>query len=126
MTNWKEVEGNDEEIRPYVRNRNSGSQEKFETLVMAGLTIAEFPELQVGLTMMSPYFQLEDDEQGIGFSPFYYYSVIVGQWKHKSHRHQWYGNDKGECAEQYLPVYHRGLCGSPLRHRPQQHSLRIV
>lgn len=77
ITNWKEVGGNDEEIRPYVRNRNSGSQEKFETLVMPGLKIAEFPELQVGLTMMSPYYQLEDDKQGIGFSPFYYYSVIV-------------------------------------------------
>lgn len=77
ITNWKEVGGNDEEIRPYVRNRNSGSQEKFETMVMNGLTIAEFPELQVGLTMMSPYYQLEEDKQGIGFSPFYYYSVIV-------------------------------------------------
>lgn len=77
ITNWKEVGGNDKEIRPYVRNRNSGSQEKFETLVMEGLKIAEFPELQVGLTMMSPYYQLEDDKQGIGFSPFYYYSVIV-------------------------------------------------
>ncbi len=77
ITNWKEVGGKDEEIRPYVRNRNSGSQEKFETLVMTGLTIADFPELQVGLTMMSPYYQLEEDKQGIGFSPFYYYSVIV-------------------------------------------------
>lgn len=77
ITNWKEVGGSDEQIRPYVRNRNSGSQEKFETLVMEGLQIAEFPELQVGLTMMSPYYQLEDDKQGIGFSPFYYYSVIV-------------------------------------------------
>ncbi len=77
ITNWKEVGGNDEEIKPYVRNRNSGSQEKFETLVMDGLTIADFPELQVGLTMMSPYYQLEGDKQGIGFSPFYYYSVIV-------------------------------------------------
>ena len=27
--------------------------------------------------MMSPYYQLEEDKQGIGFSPFYYYSVIV-------------------------------------------------
>lgn len=77
ITNWKEVGGNDEEINPYVRNRNSGSQEKFETLVMDGLTIGDFPELQVGLTMMSPYYQLEEDKQGIGYSPFYYYSVIV-------------------------------------------------
>lgn len=27
--------------------------------------------------MMSPYYQLEEDTQGIGYSPFYYYSVIV-------------------------------------------------
>ncbi len=75
ITNWKEVGGNNEEIRPYVRNRNSGSQEKFETLVMDGLKIAEFPELQVGLTMMAPYYQLEEDKQGIGFSPFYYLNL---------------------------------------------------
>lgn len=84
ITNWKEVGGNDEEIKPYVRNRNSGSQEKFETLVMDGLTIADFPELQVGLTMMSPYYQLEEDKQGIGYSPFYYYSVIVGNGSTKA------------------------------------------
>lgn len=77
ITNWSEVGGKDESIKPYVRNRNSGSQEKFETLVMSGLNIKDFPELQVGLTMMSPYYQIEDDTQGIGYSPFYYYNVIV-------------------------------------------------
>lgn len=77
ITNWKEVGGRDEEIRPYIRNRNSGSQEKFETMVMDGLKIADFPEFQVGSVMMSPYYQIESDEQGIAFSPFYYYSVIV-------------------------------------------------
>ncbi len=77
IVNWEEVGGNDEEIRAYVRNRNSGSQEKFETLVMDGLTIADFPEFQIGNTMMSPYYQLEEDKQGIAYSPFYYYSVIV-------------------------------------------------
>ncbi len=77
ITNWKEVGGKDEEIKPYVRNRNSGSQEKFETLVMNGFTIADFPPMYVGQFMMSPYSQLESDKQGIGFSPFYYYSVIV-------------------------------------------------
>ena len=39
ITNWKEVGGLDAEIVPYVRNSNSGSQEKFETTIMAGLTI---------------------------------------------------------------------------------------
>lgn len=77
IMHWSEVGGPDMAITPYVRNRNSGSQEKFETMVMAGLTIKEFPELQIGTVMMSPYYQLEADESGIAYSPFYYYSVIV-------------------------------------------------
>ena len=77
IKNWKEVGGNDEKINPYIRNRNSGSQEKFETIVMDGLIIPEYPELLMGATMLSPYFQIEDDKQGIAFSPYYYYSVIV-------------------------------------------------
>ena len=77
ITNWSEVGGIDTLITPYVRNRNSGSQEKFETMVMAGLTIKEFSELQVGNIMMAPYYQLRDDESGIAYSPFYYYNVIV-------------------------------------------------
>lgn len=78
ITNWKEVGGKNEEINPYVRNRNSGSQEKFETMVMNGMTMPEFPELLMGATMMAPYYEIENDRQGIAFSPYYYYSVIVG------------------------------------------------
>lgn len=77
ITNWKEVGGKDAPIVPFIRNRNSGSQEKFETMVMNGLTIGDFPELQIGLTMMSPYWQIENEENGIAFTPFYYYNVIV-------------------------------------------------
>lgn len=77
IVNWNEVGGSDTLITPYVRNRNSGSQEKFETMVMAGLTIKEFPEMQIGTTMMTPYYQIENDETGIAFTPFYYYNVMV-------------------------------------------------
>ena len=78
IVNWSEVGGLDCLIRPYVRNRNSGSQEKFETMVMNGLPIKDFPEMQIGTTMMSPYYQLEQDTAGIAFTPFYYYKVMVG------------------------------------------------
>lgn len=78
IVNWDEVGGLDTLITPYVRNRNSGSQEKFETTVMEGLVIKDFPEMQIGRTMMAPYYQIEDDETGIGFTPFYYYNVMVG------------------------------------------------
>lgn len=78
IVNWSEVGGLDCLIKPYVRNRNSGSQEKFELMVMAGLTIKEFPEMQIGKTMMTPYYQIEQDTTGIAFTPFYYYKVMVG------------------------------------------------
>ncbi len=77
IVNWNEIGGNDVLITPYVRNRNSGSQEKFETMVMQGLTIKEFSELHIGTTMMSPYYQIEGNETGIAYTPFYYYNVMV-------------------------------------------------
>ena len=41
IRNWKEVGGIDHAITPYIRNADSGSQEKMETLVMQGLTMIE-------------------------------------------------------------------------------------
>jgi phosphate transport system substrate-binding protein len=76
IRNWREVGGNDATINPYVRNPNSGSQEKMETIVMDGLTMIDWPEM-VGYVMLSPYYQLENDENGIAYTPFYYYDTIV-------------------------------------------------
>ena len=84
IVNWAEVGGLDCEMKPYVRNRNSGSQEKFELMVMAGLTIKDFPEMQIGRTMMTPYYQIEEDTAGIAFTPFYYYKVMVGSGSTKA------------------------------------------
>jgi phosphate transport system substrate-binding protein len=41
ITNWKQVGGKDEIIKPYVRPRNSGSQEVMEALVMKDLQISD-------------------------------------------------------------------------------------
>jgi len=76
IRNWKEVGGNDATINPYVRNPNSGSQEKMETIVMAGLAMIDWPEM-IGYVMLAPYYQLANDENGIAFTPFYYYDTIV-------------------------------------------------
>lgn len=76
ISNWREVGGRDAPIHPYVRNPNSGSQEKMETIVMAGLKMIDWPEM-VGQVMLSPYFQLAGDENGIAYTPFYYYDTIV-------------------------------------------------
>ena len=82
ITNWKEVGGVDHAIIPYIRNADSGSQEKMETLVMAGLKMIDGTEGTymyeiIGSQMASPYLQLEVDEFVIGYTPFFYCSAMV-------------------------------------------------
>lgn len=79
ITNWKVVGGVDHTITPYIRNADSGSQEKMETLVMNGLTMidgSEMPEI-IGSQMASPYWSIEHDEYGIGYTPFFYCTAMV-------------------------------------------------
>lgn len=82
ITNWKEVGGVDHTITPYIRNADSGSQEKMETLVMDGLKMIDGTEETymyeiIGSQMASPYLQLENDEFGIGYTPFFYCTAMV-------------------------------------------------
>lgn len=76
FTNWKEVGGNDVPITPYMRNKNSGSQEKMETLVMEGEPMLDLPELTGG-GMTSPFFSLWEDVNGIAYTPYYYCTKMV-------------------------------------------------
>ena len=79
ITNWKEVGGVDHQITPYIRDADSGSQEKMETLVMNGLTMIDgtrMPEI-IGSQMTSPYMQLEGNEYGIAYTPFFYCTAMV-------------------------------------------------
>jgi phosphate transport system substrate-binding protein len=82
IRNWKEVGGVDHAITPYIRNADSGSQEKMETLVMKGLTMIDrtdenFMYEIIGSQMISPYAQLEIDEYGLGYTPFFYCTAMV-------------------------------------------------
>ena len=74
---WSGVAGVNAEISPYIRNSNSGSQEKMETMVMEGLEMYDWPEMYVGEGMISPYLQIQLDENGIAYTPFYYYDTMV-------------------------------------------------
>ena len=79
ITNWKEVGGEDHAITPYIRDADSGSQEKMETMVMKGLSMIDgknMPEI-IGSQMASPYWQIEHDEYGIGYTPFFYCTAMV-------------------------------------------------
>ena len=82
IRNWKEVGGVDHAITPYIRNADSGSQEKMETLVMQGLTMIDRTDENymyeiIGSQMISPYAPLEIDEYGIGYTPFFYCTAMV-------------------------------------------------
>ena len=76
ITNWKDVGGNDATISPYIRDANSGSQEKMETLVMNGLTMIDWPHMR-GFSMLDPFFQVSSDDNGIGYTLYYFANVMA-------------------------------------------------
>lgn len=79
IRNWKEVGGADAMINPYIRNANSGSQEKMETMVMAGLAMIDWPEMEVG-GMAGPFYAIYSDENGIAYTPYYYFNIMAREW----------------------------------------------
>jgi phosphate transport system substrate-binding protein len=81
ITNWKDAGGNKMEIRPYVRNQNSGSQELMESLVMQG---AEMPEFSVDyentIASMFPVFHtIQSMENAICYTVYYYKERMVAE-----------------------------------------------
>jgi phosphate transport system substrate-binding protein len=79
IKNWKEVGGNNKDIKPFTRNKNSGSQELMETLVMQGTPIADFdvdyePELP-GMYLV--FSTLRFNEDALCYTVYYYKEHIV-------------------------------------------------
>jgi phosphate transport system substrate-binding protein len=62
-------------IRPYIRDRDSGSQELMNALVMRGMPMIDAPNL-VMRTMIGLTSSVEWDRAGIGYS-VYYYTVFI-------------------------------------------------
>ena len=79
ITNWREVDGNNMKINPYVRNANSGSQELMETLVMKDLEIIEFPQNSFELmhSMAGALDSVSDDINSICYTLYYYLENIA-------------------------------------------------
>jgi phosphate transport system substrate-binding protein len=77
ITNWKEVGGNDELIKPYARNANSGSQELMESLVMKDLDMIDAPTSQeLVFSMAGALDAVANDPKAIGYTVYYYKEVI--------------------------------------------------
>ena len=82
ITNWNEVGGANEEIIPFIRNENSGSQEMMNELVMNS---ADIPDGKISYactderlgTMLRVYTELRLNKNGICFTPHYYKEYMV-------------------------------------------------
>lgn len=72
---WSEVGGNNEKVTAFQRERNSGSQETMQALVMKGLTMAPPVEQLIGQGMGGPYNRLNGTNNGIGYTFYYYHTV---------------------------------------------------
>ena len=83
ITNWNEVGGTDEEIIPFIRNANSGSQEMMNEIVMNSTGM---PDWEVSLSdaeehtlwsMSAVYEELILHPNGICFTPHYYKEYMM-------------------------------------------------
>ncbi len=79
IANWRQLGGADEEIKPFIRNANSGSQEMFKEIVMGNTTMPdwEYRDDEIISTMASVYTELSVYQNGICFSPHYYKEYII-------------------------------------------------
>jgi phosphate transport system substrate-binding protein len=77
IVNWMEVGGPDAEITPFQRNRNSGSQELMERLVMKDLQMIRAPDMMVGTSMAEPFTMLDKNPHGIGYTVYFYHEHMA-------------------------------------------------
>jgi phosphate transport system substrate-binding protein len=81
ITNWHEVGGANEEIIPFIRNANSGSQEMMNELLMCNVAMPDWEvsyadELTL-YSMQIVYSELRTHNKGICFTPHYYKEYMV-------------------------------------------------
>jgi phosphate transport system substrate-binding protein len=78
-TNWNQIGNFNAEIKPYIREENSGSQELFELLVIKDIDISEFPinNHEVLFTMSGPLDQVMREANAICYTLYYYKENIT-------------------------------------------------
>lgn len=72
IADWSQVGGPPGRINAYRRNRNSGSQETMERLVMKGLEMKTTADLETPISMIGPFNALRRDKRGLGYTFRYY------------------------------------------------------
>jgi phosphate transport system substrate-binding protein len=77
ITNWQQVGGNNSEIRPYTRPRNSGSEEIMQSLVMGDLEMGNFPANSEIVTMAGVFPEVRNNVNGFCYTFNFYKDVMV-------------------------------------------------
>ena len=77
---WNEVGGNGDEIYPYIRNRNSGSQELMEKVVMKDVKMPDWPTEHMVSYMQMVFQSLIGNENGISYTVYYYKEYMLKQY----------------------------------------------
>lgn len=75
ITNWKEVGGEDHEIIPYQRNKDSGSQTLFDKLIPLGDELMEAPsDIRIGsmIGLLEAVADYENSKDALGYTVYYY------------------------------------------------------
>jgi phosphate transport system substrate-binding protein len=76
VTSWRELGGKDEPIRAYTRERNSGSQELMDSLVLKGRKPIQVQE-RILYGMSDVIDRVASDEQSVSYSVYYYEHVMM-------------------------------------------------
>lgn len=116
ITSWKQVGGQAQGINPYQRNRNSGSQELMERLIMRGEAMVDAPEMILE-GMMGPINALASDPLGIGYSVYFLCNVHLSPGRDQADRRRRNHASSGYHRRSILPLDHGGLRRHPRRHR---------
>ncbi len=75
ITNWKEVGGEDHDIIPYQRNKDSGSQTLFDKLVNLGDELMDAPtDIRIGsmIGLLEAVADYENSKDALGYTVYYY------------------------------------------------------
>ncbi len=74
--NWKDLGGADQSIAAFSRDRNSGSQELMDSLVMQGKTMIHAPNM-IMHTMIDVINNVAEDPTALSYSVYYYERVMA-------------------------------------------------
>ncbi|MDR1526300.1 MAG: substrate-binding domain-containing protein [Dysgonamonadaceae bacterium] len=77
ITNWQQVGGNNETIKPYVRPRNSGSEEIMRSLVMEGRETADLSEIKQIASMAGVFPEIIHEPNSMCYTFNYYKEMQV-------------------------------------------------